>query len=291
MDTKDLKSFSVGSIRGLFIYLGEILIWPICRLVTWYDDVFKTTIADKYFDGNTELTNCDLGRITNLEEALFNTDVKRLDDLSKFTSCTTVYAMCNECDSLESMSCVFPDSVGNAGYMFTRANSSSPGTIDAKNCMYFRGMFSYSKIYTAPSIKFKHFDNPDGEHYISADQIFRRATNLMSVPEYDASGWKSTDGGYFGFASETYLYHNLVSMGGFKDLGLNFFSGDTLFLGLCPSLSNQSVQNIIDDLYDLTVESSICNVTFHKDVYDSITEDQFALAASKNWTILRHSND
>lgn len=290
MDTKDLKSFNVGSIRGLFIYIGDILIWPICKLVTWYDDVFKTTIANKYFDGNTELTNCDLGSITSLEEALFNTDVKRLDDLSKFTGCTTISYMCNNCTSLESMSCVFPDSVYAASGMFVSADSDTGGYIDAAECRRFRGFLSYSSIWFAPEIKFKHFTERDGEHYILVDDFFRGARQLRSIPKYDASGWYWEGGGFLGYSTDNYTYNYLTDIGGFTDFGFNYPSV-TLFLGLCPNLTNQSVQNILDGLYSRAGTAHTSYVIFHNNVYNSITEDQLALAASKNWIIGSYPDD
>lgn len=286
MDARDLKSFNIGSIRGLFIYLGEILIWPICKLVTWYDDIFKTTIADKYFDGNTELTNCDLGSITSLEEALFNTDVKRLDDLSKFTSCTTVYGMCNECKSLESMSCVFPESVVNAGYMFTSANSSSPGTIDAKNCRYFRGMFSYSKITVAPEINFRHFTDHNYDNGTAVTKLFYRATQLRSLPKYDASSW-SEDDAIFSNYSDTFTYSNLTDIGGFTDWGLNSLGDCVIYFHRLPALTNQSVQNIFEGMYDVSDKNFLYELWFSENVYDAITETQLDYIINKGWSVYK----
>ena len=85
-------------------------------------------------------------------------------------------------------------------------------------------------------------------------------------------------------------YPSLTDIGGFTDIGLNYPSA-TLFLGLCPNLSNQSVQNILDGLYSRDGAANTSYVTFHNNVYNNITEDQFALAASKNWIIGSYPND
>lgn len=140
----------------------------------------------------------------------------------------------------------------------------------------------------APEIKFKHFTEKVGENYIIVDDFFRSAKQLRSIPKYDASGWNWNGGGLLGYSSDTYNY--LTDIGGFTDIGLNYPSA-ILFLGLCPNLSNQSVQNILDGLYSRSGAAYTSYITFHNNVYNSITEDQFALAASKNWIIGSYRND
>ena len=59
--------------------------------------------------------------------------------------------------------------------------------------------------------------------------------------------------------------------------------GKAVNLTQCPLLSNESVQNIIDCLADVTGQTAL-KVQFHTDVLLRITDEQFAAIAAKNWT-------
>lgn len=291
MTSKDIKDFFVGAYNGISIYIGDTIIWPICKLLNWVDQEFRSIIANKYFGGNLDMTSCDVSSITSLESALASSVVSYVEDVSKFTNVVSLAGMCERCLYLESTSCTFPSTVYSCAYMFAGAKSRFIGYIDANNCVNFRGMFSNSEFTDAPDIRFKHYITKVSEDFINPDIMFRGATNLTSIPEYDASGWYFTDNGFLGYPSDTFTYSRLTHIGGFKDLGFNARPGVTLFLGKCPSLNNQSVQNIISKVYYDPEYPRYGTIVFHSDVYDNITEDQFALAASKKWFIERYIND
>lgn len=55
-------------------------------------------------------------------------------------------------------------------------------------------------------------------------------------------------------------------------------------LNSCKVLTSQSVDNILNAIVENTTEFPR-TITFHSDVYNALTEEQKALAASKNWTL------
>lgn len=56
------------------------------------------------------------------------------------------------------------------------------------------------------------------------------------------------------------------------------------FLNSCKVLTSQSVDNILNAIVENTTEFPR-TITFHSDVYNALTEEQKALATSKNWTL------
>jgi hypothetical protein len=51
-----------------------------------------------------------------------------------------------------------------------------------------------------------------------------------------------------------------------------------------PALTSQSVDNVLEAVSDLT-GTSTQTITFNSTVYAALTEEQKALATSKNWTL------
>lgn len=82
-------------------------------------------------------------------------------------------------------------------------------------------------------------------------------------------------GGSFSYIS---FEDGVVTIEGF--VGLN---GDSNFRK-CQNLSNESVTNIITNAADLTGSSSK-TLTFHSNVFATITEEQTAAATAKGWTL------
>lgn len=85
----------------------------------------------------------------------------------------------------------------------------------------------------------------------------------------------------------TYLFAGCISLksfGGIKNFGAAPDLLNTLDFSSCQLLSNNSINSIINNLYDrASAGYSIKNITFHK--YADISEDDITLATRKGWCV------
>ena len=85
----------------------------------------------------------------------------------------------------------------------------------------------------------------------------------------------------------SYLFNgcsSLRSFSGIKNFGAVSDLQNSLSFSSCELLSNTSINNIINNLYDRAAAGySIKGITFHK--YAEISEDTIALATNKGWSI------
>ena len=80
---------------------------------------------------------------------------------------------------------------------------------------------------------------------------------------------------------------NLTDVGGLKDLGYSLDEGQSLNFIFCEKLTDESVNNILDKLYDMSTigGGKTAEIVFAKPVYDRITEEQKQAALNKGWTV------
>lgn len=150
--------------------------------------------------------------------------------------------------------------------------------LDLSNAVDCTGLFRYSEqLKTAPQITFSSTKE------VTVYQMFRYCYRLQSVPQYDASNWSNfsdlfrTDDER---DQESKDFTLLTDIGGFTNIGQGVTMRTyTLHLGGLPSLTSQSVNNIIDGLY--TDPGKNPTIVFNKTVYDSLTEDQIANTVAK----------
>ena len=124
----------------------------------------------------------------------------------------------------------------------------------------------------------------------SFQSIFSNCSNLETIPELDASNVTSV---YNAFVNSS----NVVNFGGFKNLGQAYSTGENanyssykLDLSACTKLTEQSLINVLNNLYDIatkgckTQQVVLGNTNLVK---LTSTEGQQALtnATAKGWTI------
>lgn len=92
-----------------------------------------------------------------------------------------------------------------------------------------------------------------------------------------------------GVANMTELFPStdgIQELGGFPGLGESFIDDNqSLVLSNSSGLTNESIQNIIDTIYDLTQNGHTATITLHSDVFNNVTDAQKEQATAKGWTI------
>lgn len=182
---------------------------------------------------------------------------------------------------------------------------------DTSNAESFSQMFQNATIVEVPN-----YDTSKGTNMFS---MFSGCKNLKTIPVLDLSSATRIDQMFIGCSSieriEVINTRSVTTFSGFvgncsklksvKTLDLssatnitNIFQNCTLLedVGIVngtikisikfnnsPNLSTMSIQNIIDGLADLTGQTTQV-ITWHKEVYAKLTDEQKGQIASKNWT-------
>ena len=109
--------------------------------------------------------------------------------------------------------------------------------------------------------------------------MFSACTKLPSVPLFDTNNVTEIQSMF------DYCY-NLTDLGGFTNLGKAFTSAQTLKISSSP-LTNQSVQNLIDTVFDMNQNTTGGSATLKlsQSVINSMTETQKSQLAAKGWTL------
>lgn len=141
-----------------------------------------------------------------------------------------------------------------------------------------KNMFYYSKI---KSIKL--FDTSNITEFY---QTFYSCTQLTELEEFDCSSATNVQ-------SIIAQCSNLVTLGGFKDLGKNYdtakntnYSYYTLNLSNAKNLSVESLRNVINKLYDIA--SKGCKAqqfALGSTHLAKLTAEEIAVATNKGWTV------
>ena len=108
--------------------------------------------------------------------------------------------------------------------------------------------------------------------------MFFGCTSLVTLPQYDTS--KATN-------IETMFYNcsKLTNFGGLLNIGQAFTSTFTYDLSATSLLTDESIHNVINCLYDMTAKGFSPTLKFHSDVYAKLTDAQKAQITAKNWTV------
>ena len=110
--------------------------------------------------------------------------------------------------------------------------------------------------------------------------MFRSCLKLTTIPILDMS---SVDDITNMFISD----EKLTDLGGFTNLGKAFKYDETFNLSFTSRLSNQSVQNIIDTIYDMNLNTKGVSATLKlaQTVINAMTDEQKSQLAAKGWTL------
>ena len=129
------------------------------------------------------------------------------------------------------------------------------------------------------------------------ESMFYNCINLIHIPLLDFGNISTLESEFhstFGGCTD------LITLGGFKDLGKNYSSKTsnnypTLRLKLkdCSKLTHDSLMNVINNLYDLNLTYNVANggtlytqqLVLGSTNLAKLTEDEIAIATAKGWTV------
>ena len=110
--------------------------------------------------------------------------------------------------------------------------------------------------------------------------MFYICVHLKSVPLFDTSNVTEIDS-MFGSCSD------ISDLGGLTNMGKAFTSAKTLDISSTSKLTNQSVKNIIDTVYDMNLNTKGGSATLKlsQSVINSMSDTQKSQLAAKGWTL------
>ena len=118
----------------------------------------------------------------------------------------------------------------------------------------------------------------DTSNIQDAGYAFYDCSSLETVPQLDASSVKEMYGMFINCPS-------LTNFGGLKNIGKAFVSEQIYDLHKSSKLSDESIQNIINGLYDMTAKGFSPTLKLHSTVYAKLTDAQKQQITNKNWTV------
>lgn len=129
----------------------------------------------------------------------------------------------------------------------------------------------------------KIYNSDSGHPFMNAYNMFGSCVKLQSIPVFDCSKLETFDYMFSGC-------YELENTGGFTGLGATFEETKTFDLSSSQALSEQSIQNILDTVYDMvsggkTAENIHGILKLSSDVYAKVTDEQKQQATIKGWII------
>ncbi len=113
----------------------------------------------------------------------------------------------------------------------------------------------------------------------SLERMFNSCHSLTTVPELDAHN----------VTKLSYIFFNcskLTNFGGLKNIGQAYTSTFTFDLSSPQLLTDESILNVLNGLYDMTEKGFSPTLKFHPTIKAKLTEEQIAIATNKNWNVI-----
>lgn len=254
------------------------------RHISFYS--YKGTELDE------EIANLDTSNITSMDSMFYGCDKLTTLDLSNFNTLkvTSMKSMFNYCSMLTNIDLSNFDTskVTSMTYMFSGCNKLTDldlTSFDTSNVNNMSFMFYNCKALT--TLDLSNFDTSKVTNFY---QMFYGSNKIVSIPKLNAS--VSTNVSFF-----VYNCTSLTDFGGLENLGQAYstaqsanYSSYKLDLSTCTALTEQSLINVLTNLYDIATKG--CNT--QQVVLGSTnlakltsTEGQQALsnAQAKGWTV------
>ena len=226
------------------------------------DSTGETVTYDGYLYGSSVITTLDFpaGTIKSLDlDSSRNLTTVEKINLSGLTELKRTFYECNSLVSL-------------------------PDTLDTSDCTRFSETFAYCKnLVTSPKI--------NTSKATLFGWMYKDCTKLQSVPVLDCSNVQQWLGNFDNCTS-------LTTVGGFTNLGKSLIESNhnSNYSGIgfnnCP-LTRASARNIFNGLYDIRNSEHLSNypsyrkIHFSATTFDSLRDDDIAIAANKGWTVVR----
>lgn len=226
----------------------------------------------------SEIPDCDYSRATTDVSFMF-TSCKMIQNVSimNFKQPTNMTSMFQRCTSLKNVSLSNTHFVTSMRSMFLECSSlKSVQLSDTSNVTNMWYMF-----YDCTQLE--EITYLDTSKVTDMSCIFANCTSLTTLPQLDASKLKDIgiDRMFQGCTS-------LTNFGGLKNVGQSFGTStpsQIISFADSPNLSDESIQNIIDGLYDRTGLTSIARIKFHSTVKNKLTIEQKQQITAKNWRL------
>ena len=212
------------------------------------------SIAKTYFRGDIQLVYCP------------NVDTSNVTDME---------GMFQGCESLSFIPPLNSSNVTNMNTMFYDCYSLSEiPNLDTSNVTTMQSMFTRChKLTTIPPLNTSNVTNMAG--------MFQWCKSLQSLPLLDC-GNVIDIGQMFAYADMDLL----TDLGGFANLKINW--NDIYGLTNCPSLSYESIMNVLYNLYDFRGngdESTTRTLKINSNTYALLSSEDIAVATNKGWII------
>ena len=225
----------------------------------------------------SEIPYCDYSRATTDVSFMF-TNCKMIQNVSimNFKQPTNMNGMFQNCESLKNVSLSNTHFVTSMRFMFQECSSlKSVQLSDTSNVTNMWYMF-----YGCTQLE--EITYLDTSNVTDMSSIFANCSSLTTLPQLDASKLKDT-----GISSMFSRCTSLTNFGGLKNVGKSFSTSVTSQISFADStnLSDESIQNIIDGLYDRTGVTTITRIKFHTTVKNKLTNEQKKQIKAKNWTL------
>lgn len=193
-----------------------------------------------------------------------------------YTSNTTsMNKMFHSCEKLITIPTMDTSKVKSMNMMFTYcSNLTSVPALNTSNVTDMNMMFADClNITSIPALYTSNVTD--------MDWMFQGCEKLTSIPLLDAS--KETESLY-----GTFMWcYALTDLGGFTNLGKAFSRSKDVNLSDSDKLTNQSVQNLIDTVYDMNLNTQGGKATLRlkQTVIDAMSDTQKSQLAAKGWTL------
>ena len=262
-------------------------------------DTSKVTDMNFMFAGCSALTTVPLFVTSNVTDMnhMFNfcsslTSVPLFDT----SNVTDMNWMFSGCSSLTSVPLFDTSKVTNMNEMFSRCSKlTSVPLFDTSNVTDMSFMFSGCyKLTSVPLF--------DTSNVTNMQEMFRSCNILVTVPQFDTSNVTNMSSMFTSCKklttvpqlnasnvtdiSDMFNGCNLLkNFGGLLNIGQAYTTTFTYNFQNCKNLSKESIQNIINGLYDMTAKGFSPTLKFNSAVYSKLTDEQKTQITNKNWTV------
>ena len=233
------------------------------------------TSASRLFSSDDNLVympKVDTSNVTNMYEMFYGCGTLNTVPLFDTSKVTNMFRMFSSCSMLTTVPQFDTSNVTNMSNMFDYcSNIKTVPSFNTSNVTDMSNMFDYcGNLKTVPSF--------NTSNVTDMSYMFGSCYALTTVPQFDASKVTNIDRMFYSSVV-------LTNFGGLLNIGQAYTSTFTYDLSSTSYLTDESIQNVIDGLYDMSAKGFSPTLTFNSDVYAKLTDAQKAQITAKNWTV------
>ena len=256
----------------------------VTNMISMFNDCVKLTTLD--------LTNFDTSKVTSMGNMFYNCQKLTTLDLTNFdtSKVTNMGSMFYNCQKLTTLDLTNFDTskVTNMGSMFNNCLSLTTLDLSSFNTSNVTSMsYMFNNCLSLTTLKLTNFDT---SKVTSFYQTFYRCNKIVSIPKLNAS--VSTNVSFFAYDCKS-----LTDFGGLENLGQAYsttqsanYSSYKLDLSTCTALTEQSLINVLTNLYDIKTKGCktqqvILGSTNLAKLVSEEGQQALASATEKGWSI------